>query len=167
MVWADTMSKDMPLTDGSDPEDGAQLSPAEAERTRGTILIVEDHEMVRQRLAEWVGQSFPDFRVLTAAGGEEGVALADENGAQLVVMDIEMPGTNGIQATRRIKNATPETKVVILSVHSAEDYRSDAFAAGADAYVTKSRACWDLMPRIRELIAPSAQAEPGHGREGA
>ena len=73
-----------------------------------TILIVEDHDDVRRALRDWLELEFPRCRVIEAASGEEAVALIRIESPCLVVMDIRLPGMNGIETTRQIKSASVE-----------------------------------------------------------
>jgi DNA-binding NarL/FixJ family response regulator len=117
-----------------------------------TFLIVEDNASVRKLLREWLGLAFPECRVLAAGSGEEGVALAEAAAPQVVVMDISLPGMNGIEATRCIKAALPGVKIIMLTVHEAEAYRADAAAAGASAYIPKRKMQTELIPALKGLL---------------
>ncbi|TET52502.1 MAG: response regulator transcription factor [Anaerolineales bacterium] len=117
-----------------------------------TILIVEDHDVVRKSLREWLGAVFPSFDLVEAATGEEAVTLARERPLRAVVMDIGLPQMSGIEATRRIKQAAPATEVVILTIHEGAAYRADATAAGASAYVPKRKMRALLVPTLTALL---------------
>ena len=80
------------------------------------ILIVEDHQGVRQSLREWLELSFPGYRLLEATSGEEAVILAQAMCPCLVIMDIGLPGMSGIEAAQGIKAAVPATRVVMLTI---------------------------------------------------
>jgi DNA-binding NarL/FixJ family response regulator len=122
-----------------------------------TILIVEDHDAVRVSLRDWLRAVFPRCHVLEAATGEEAVAAIDRQHPPLVVMDIGLPGMNGIETTRRIKAAAPEAQIVILTIHDGEAYRADATAAGASAFVPKSRMQTELVPALMALLGQKSQ----------
>ncbi len=102
-----------------------------------TVLIVDDHAVLRGLLQSNLRDWFSEVRIHEAADAETAVALAAETEPDVVIMDIALPGMNGIEATRAIKKVRPETRVVILSVHELDAYRNDAAAAGADAYIPK------------------------------
>ncbi len=130
-----------------------------------TILIVEDDAKVRKLLAEWMSLKFVGCRILEAATGEDGVRLARAASPQVVLMDITLPGMNGIEATRRIKADVPTAAVVILTIHEASAYRKDATSAGASAYIPKRKMQTELIPALRRLLAVdgSPAATPGKG----
>ena len=102
-----------------------------------SVLIVDDQALFR-RAAASVVKATPGFELVgEAASGEEAVELAAVLTPALVLMDINMAGINGIEATRRITTARPETLVVLLSTYQAEDLPSDARTSGMAAYVNK------------------------------
>lgn len=121
-----------------------------------TILIVEDHEAVRKALRDWLGMEFPSCRVIEATSGEEAIALVRVESPHLIVMDIRLPGMNGIEATRQIKAAFPCTQIVMLTIHTNDLYRTDAGMAGASAYITKQGMYSELVPTLAALLANSA-----------
>ena len=102
-----------------------------------TILIVDDHPLFREGLVSLLSKQ-PGFKVIgEAAEGEEGIAMAKKHHPDLVIMDISLPDITGIDATRHIREFLQGTKVIMLSIHSKIDYITDAFKAGASAYLTK------------------------------
>jgi DNA-binding NarL/FixJ family response regulator len=116
------------------------------------ILIVENHDAVRESLREWLKAVFPQCSIIEAANGEEAVALVQANPPCLVIMDVGLPGMNGIEATRCIKALAPTAQVVILTIHDDQAYRTDAQAAGASAYVPKTRMQTKLLPTVMALL---------------
>jgi len=104
---------------------------------RKTLLIVDDHPLFREGLVSFLAKQDGYNVVGEAAAGEEGISKARELHPDLVIMDISLPDMNGIDATRRITTSIPETKVVVLSLHSKIDFITDAFKAGASGYITK------------------------------
>ena len=117
------------------------------------ILIVEDHQGVRQSLREWLELSFPGYQLLEATSGEEGVTAAQAMSPCLVILDIGLPGMNGIEAAADIKAAVPTTRVVMLTMYDDEAHRADAAAAGVSAYVPKRKVQTELLPVIIRLLA--------------
>ena len=118
-----------------------------------TVLIVEDHDAVRAALRDWLIVQYPRCRIIQAASGEEALALVPIESPHLVVMDVHLPGMDGIEATRRIKAASPSAQIVMLTVHDGNAYRAHAAAAGASAYVTKGAMQTKLLPALTVLLA--------------
>jgi DNA-binding NarL/FixJ family response regulator len=118
------------------------------------VLIVDDQAPFR-RAARMVVTATPGFAVVgEAESGEEAVALAGELHPGLVLMDINLPGINGIEATRRIVATQPGTVVLLLSTYQAGDLPADATACGAAGYVHK------------EQFAPAVIVEAWGGHDG-
>ncbi len=102
------------------------------------VLIVDDQEPFRSA-ARMVVQLTNGFEVAGEAGsGEDGLALVDELSPDLILMDIKMPGMDGLEATRRILSGDPGAKVVVLSTYEAEEFEQTALDAGAIAFLSKS-----------------------------
>lgn len=119
---------------------------------QNVVLIVEDHSGLRTALQHWLSASLPDCRLLSAASGEEGIAIAQAQRPGIALLDVRLPGVNGIQATRDIKAASPQTQVVMLTQCEEDPYRADAFKAGASAYALKRRAHQQLLPLLQRLL---------------
>lgn len=112
-------------------------------------LIVDDDARFRKRLKKFL-DSVPFVDVIgEAATGQEAVARGLELKPDLVLMDVRMPGMNGVNATRRLKDELPQTKVIVLSVYDLQEYKDAALASGASDYVVKKSMIKDLIPAIR------------------
>ena len=121
------------------------------------VLLAEDHAVVRGGLLQLLGD-IDGFEVVgAAAGGEEAVKLAAEHKPDVVLMDLEMPGIDGIEATRRIRGADPEVNVVVLTAFSDRRRILDAIDAGAVGYLLKDAEPEDL---IRGLQAAARGESP-------
>ncbi len=117
------------------------------------ILLADDHGVVRKGL-RFLLESEPDLNVVgEAADGHEAVSLAQSLLPDVVVMDIAMPRLNGIDATSQIVHARPETAVIILSMHSDEEYVVRALSAGAKGYLLKDSAEEDIVRAIHTVAS--------------
>jgi DNA-binding NarL/FixJ family response regulator len=131
---------------------------------RTTIVVAEDHALVREGTRQILsGES--DFTVVgEASRGDEAVQLVLEMRPTVVLMDMRMPGINGIEATRQILAKALDTKVVIVSAHEDEDYVREALAAGASGYILKTAPARELVEGIRAVAAGSLVLSPSLSR---
>jgi DNA-binding NarL/FixJ family response regulator len=131
-------------------------------------LIVDDDASFRRRAKELLA-SESDIKVIgEAADGQEAILKARELKPDLVLMDVRMPGMNGVDATRQLKAEMPELRVIILTIFDVQEYREAARASGASGYVIKKSLIEDLVPAIRgafEREAPDLRATDGQERE--
>jgi DNA-binding NarL/FixJ family response regulator len=128
------------------------------------VLLADDHTLIRAGL-RMVVASQPDLNVAGEANdGREAVAMAEKLKPDVVVMDIGMPSLNGIEACRQIHAALPDTKVVMLSMHSDEGYVLRALKAGAKAYLLKDSAEADLARAIHAVVAGKSFFSPAVGK---
>ena len=128
------------------------------------ILLADDHTVVRKGLRLLL-ESQPDFEVIAdAADGRETVALAEQHAPDVVVMDVAMPGLNGIEAARQINAKLPRTSIVFLSMHSDESYVLKALKSGARAYLLKDSAEYDLINAVRAVNEGKAFFSPAISR---
>ena len=115
------------------------------------ILIADDHEMIRRGLRELLEQREGWEVCAEASNGRKAVELAGKLRPQVVVLDLAMPVMNGFEATRRIKEALPNTEVLILSMHEVEDFVQEALEAGALGYLLKSDAGRHIAAAVEAL----------------
>ena len=116
-----------------------------------TILLAEDHAMFRQALRTLL-EAEPDFSVVAEAGnGLEILPLVEAHRPDVLVLDLVMPGLDGLETTRRVVKAFPETKVVVLSMHTGEGYVVDALRKGASGYIVKEEGADVLVEGVRAV----------------
>ena len=132
-----------------------------------TVLLVDDHALVRRGFRRLL-EDEPDIQVVgEASDGPTAVKLAAELKPRVVVMDYAMPELDGVQATIEIRRLVPGTIVLMLSMHSDDNYRRNAMAAGASGYVLKTAIEVDLAAAIRDVAAgrkhgfPAIRRAPG------
>lgn len=115
------------------------------------ILIIDDHDVLRDSLSDLLND-LPGLEVVGGCrSGEEGLPLAKSLRPHVVLMDIKMKGMSGIEATRLMKAALPEVKILMFSTYEDETHILDAFRAGADGYIPKTDASSKLVASIRRL----------------
>ncbi len=124
------------------------------------IVIADDHRIVREGLRHLL-EKRTDFKVVAEApDGESAVRLAKELSPDVVILDISMPGLNGIEATRRILAERPGVRVLALSMHSDRRFVIETLKAGASGYVLKDSAFDELARAIEVVMARGAFLSP-------
>jgi DNA-binding NarL/FixJ family response regulator len=117
------------------------------------VLIADDHTMVRESLVS-VLQAAGDVQVVAqAADGIEAVELAMQTRPDVVVADLSMPRLNGLEVVRRLREALPQTRVLVLTMHGEDEYVLQAVRAGASGYLVKDSAASELLSALRSLHA--------------
>ena len=117
------------------------------------VLLVDDHEIVRQGLRLLLERE-SDIEVVADAGdGHAAINLVLASPPDLVVMDIGMPGLNGVEATRQIRAKNPQVQVIALSVHADKRFVAAMLQAGASGFLLKTEAARDLLEAIRTVVA--------------
>ncbi len=116
------------------------------------MLIVEDQDYMRRMLREFLQTAFPDKNILEAGDGRSALALCTERQPGIVLMDIGLPDTNGIELTAQIKTMLPDTAVIIVSNQTGSAYTERAKAAGAFAYISKEAVHDELLPTVTAAL---------------
>jgi DNA-binding NarL/FixJ family response regulator len=117
------------------------------------VLIVDDHTMVRESLVS-VLQAEGDVQVVAqAADGIEAIEKALQVRPDIVIVDLSMPRLNGIEVVRRLREALPATRVLVLTMHQEDEYVLQAVRAGASGYLVKDSGAADLLAALRSLHA--------------
>lgn len=149
------------------PESPAREQPGRPRRPRVlpagkriTTLLVDDHQLVRQGMRALLAAEADIAIVGEAQDGREAVTMATRLRPDVIVMDIAMPRLNGLEAARQLLEARPETRVLMLSAHSDEEYIERARELGAAGYVLKESSLADLAMAIRTAFAGSTWFSP-------
>ena len=116
-----------------------------------TVLLADDHDLVREGLKILLDFEEDIEIVADARDGVEAVALAKQFRPDVVVMDLTMPNMNGIEATRQILAALPETKLLIVSAEGDKDRIEESLAVGAVGYISKESSLMEVPTAIREI----------------
>jgi DNA-binding NarL/FixJ family response regulator len=125
-----------------------------------TVLLVDDHSLVRRGFRRML-EDESDMEVVGEAGnGEDSIKLAKELHPQVVVMDCALPGMNGLQATRQIMEDSPDTAVLMLSMHTESTWVRQAIEAGAKGYVLKNAMDLELGAAIRRVAGGETVFDP-------
>lgn len=128
------------------------------------ILLADDHALVRAGMRSLI-ESFPNVTVVAETGnGREALELVGTRGVNIVLMDIAMPGMNGLEATARIVKEHPQVRVVILSMHANEEYIHQALHAGATGYLLKDAAPAELELALRAVARGETYLSPAISR---
>jgi DNA-binding NarL/FixJ family response regulator len=125
------------------------------------VLLADDHKILRQGLRTLLEQEKDIHVVGEAENGRTSVKLAGELAPDVVIMDVAMPDLNGIDATRRITESEPRTRVLALSMHSDGRYVKGMLQAGARGYILKDCAAEELTRAIRAVMADQVYVSPG------
>jgi two-component system response regulator NreC len=128
--------------------------------SKARVLLVEDHVVVRQGLKALFADE-PDVEIVGEADdGRAALRYVSELQPDVVLIDISMPGMNGIEATRQIRQNYPDVKVVILSMHSNEEYVFQVLRVGASGYVLKQSDSSEVLTAIRAALAGGSFLSP-------
>ncbi len=125
-----------------------------------TILIADDHPIIRSGLKNLFEDDGRFEVVAEADSGLTALSEVETHKPDIVIMDISMPGMDGIEATRRIRKEFPDTKVIILSMHHEKQYAIDAFRAGASGYVLKGSDPKEVLESVRRVLDDGLYASP-------
>jgi two-component system cell cycle response regulator DivK len=122
--------------------------------TRRVVLVVDDHEDNRRILRDLLASA--GYEVIEATTGDDGVAMAKARTPDLILMDIQLPGIDGYEATRRIKadDALRRIPLIVVTSYALSGDDAKALAAGADAYVAKPFSPRAMLAKIREYLPP-------------
>lgn len=117
------------------------------------IILADDHKIVREGIQRLLEEEAGLQVVATAADGLETVRLVDAQPPDVLIVDLMMPGINGLEVTRQVAQRYPQVRIIILSMHADEAYVIEALRSGAMGYVLKESGHVDLLAAIREVQA--------------
>ena len=124
------------------------------------VLIVDDHAFIR-RGVQTILHPYPEWEFCgEAENGKDAIRLADELKPEIIIMDVSMPGLNGIEATRAIRKSQPEVKVVLLTLHESAELLRSAFRAGARGYLLKTDAEQELVKALSVVAGEGSYISP-------
>jgi DNA-binding NarL/FixJ family response regulator len=118
-----------------------------------TILIVEEHDEIRQALCDQLEIAFPHCQLLQATTHQEAVALVLCTSPHLIVVDIGPPINERLETIQQIKHIQPSTKIIVWTIQDWNDYRADALAAGASAYILQEETNDNLLSILRSNLS--------------
>jgi len=127
------------------------------------VLVVDDHAVVRSGLRALLDREDEVTVVDEAATADEAVFRMIEHKPDVLLMDVTMPGTSGLEAIPKLLQASPATRVLMLSMHDDPRYVREAFAAGASGYVLKEAADTEVVAAIRTVAAGQSYVNPSLG----
>ena len=131
------------------------------------VLVVDDHAFIR-RGVQTILNPFPEWELCGEAdNGNDAVRMAGELRPEVIIMDVSMPGLNGIEATRAIRKTQPDVKVVLLTLHESADLVRSAFRAGARGYLLKTEAEQELVRALTVVLGDGAYISPKIDKEVA
>ena len=125
-----------------------------------TVILVDDHDVVRTGLRSFLNTQADVKVVAEARNGQEALLRADEMKPDLVIMDITMPGMDGLEATRQIKEALPQTRIIVLTVRDDDEKLFEALKNGAQGYLLKEIRAQDLLLILRGAMKGDAAISP-------
>jgi two-component system, NarL family, response regulator DegU len=123
------------------------------------LLLADDHRMLREGLRRSMEAAGLDV-VAEASDGEEAVRLGEQHRPDVVLMDVTMPVVDGVEATRRLVARSPDSKVVILTMHADRDVLDDAFRAGAVGYLVKDCSTEEVVETVRRAAEGDTALSP-------
>lgn len=148
------------MADVNNLYEGASLRAAATSGGTISVLLVDDHVLFRQALRHLL-EAEPDLQVIGEAGdGRSAQQLAERANPDVVLMDISMPGIDGVTATRDLKQNNPDVKIIILTMFAEDGHVIRAIRAGADAYLLKNSDSSKVIEAIRAVARGESVIEP-------
>lgn len=129
------------------------ISPGTPREALLRLLLVDDHTVVREGLKRLLDPQGNQWSITEAGTGFQALEYLRRQPFDLVIADLSLPGMSGLDLIHRIKEGFPDVAVLVLTMHSEEQYALRAFQAGASGYVTKDSACDELVSAVRKVAS--------------
>ena len=129
------------------------------------VVLADDHVMVRQGIRQFLEEEADIAVIAEAADGQEALKLVAEHRPDLVVLDVQMPGMTGVEATRQIRSRFPGVRILILTAYDDDPYVFALLRAGADGYILKSAPAEELVRAVRSVAAGQTALSPEIARK--
>lgn len=118
-----------------------------------TFLILDDHAIVRKGIIDILGREYPEHVIREAENAQAGLAIVRDETPDLVILDITIPGTSGIEFLKAARQLRPRLKVLVFSMHSEDEYAIRALKAGAAGYLVKGASPEELIAAVRTVLS--------------
>jgi|SRR5450755_1147460 len=124
------------------------------------VLIVDDHAFIR-RGVQGILKAYPEWQLCGEAdNGNDAIRMAKELNPEAIVMDVSMPGLNGVEATRAIRKTNPNVKILLLTLHESSELVRTAFQAGVNGYLLKTDAEQELVRALHVVLGQGSYVSP-------
>jgi DNA-binding NarL/FixJ family response regulator len=130
------------------------------------VLLVDDHPVIRQGFRRILTQAFSDLSVGEAETGEQAIALSESSAWDLIILDLSLPGFSGLEVIRDVRRMQPESRIIVVSIHSPQQFARRALSVGAAAYLEKSAAPEEMVKAVAEVLEGRTYVSPS-GLEAA
>lgn len=131
----------------------AAAGASQSVRSRLRILLADDHAVVRDGLKQLLAEKFPDATFGEASDVQQALDLLDKADWDVMVLDLTMPGRGGLEILNQAKTIQPKTRILVLTMHPAEQYAMRVLKAGARGYLTKESASEEVVAAIEKVLA--------------
>lgn len=117
------------------------------------ILIADDHAIVRKGLIQLLSEGFPDVMISEAVNSIEAISMVKNHSFDVILLDISMPGRNGMETLKQLRHDGVKTPVLMLSMHSEDQYAIRALKAGAAGFINKETATEELLTAVHKVLS--------------
>lgn len=125
-----------------------------------SLLIVDDHTVVREGLGRMLGSEFPECVIGYAAAAQEALMVLDEKPWTLAVLDISLPGGDGLELIRTVRDRSPNTRILVHTMHPEDQFGVRSLRAGADGYITKDAPVNEIIFAVRKILQGGRYVSP-------